>query len=266
MCEPANFLISHRGEVKVADLGIMKQLVQTKPGQLPRTNTFVGTASYMSPERIDGKEYSFPSDIWAFGLSLMTLAMGRLPIDTQGGYWSILHGIRDAAPPSLPDTFSPEFRDFIDVCLKKKPEERASCNQLLKHKFLNKAVPDDLTYDQSYDRGKKELLSIIQAVISHVTQLRTDYRDKYSSEMDYKSQCGVGHERVFGNLYADSMSTILRRVILQEDDKAVPSANDRLRRRKPRLATLSRQLHIQMDRALVEVKEFIHSLQQQEQS
>lgn len=38
----------------------------------------------MSPERIDGREYSYPSDVWAFGLSLMTLALGALPIETQG--------------------------------------------------------------------------------------------------------------------------------------------------------------------------------------
>lgn len=40
--------------------------------------------TFMSPERIDGREYSYPSDVWAFGLSLMTLALGVLPIDTNG--------------------------------------------------------------------------------------------------------------------------------------------------------------------------------------
>ena len=44
------------------------------------------TVTFMSPERIDGREYSYPSDVWAFGLSLMTLAKGSLPIDTQGKY------------------------------------------------------------------------------------------------------------------------------------------------------------------------------------
>eukprot|EP01031_Cornospumella_fuschlensis_P026577 gene26576-32119_t len=74
--KPANFLISHRGEVKVADLGILKQLPAPRPGHPPRTNSFVGTASYMSPERIDGKEYGLAADVWAFGLTLVTLALG----------------------------------------------------------------------------------------------------------------------------------------------------------------------------------------------
>ena len=56
--KPANLLISHRGEVKVADLGIMKKLeVEPRKKGLPTTNSFIGTSTYFSPERIDGKEY-----------------------------------------------------------------------------------------------------------------------------------------------------------------------------------------------------------------
>ena len=73
---------------------------------MPRAQTFVGTATYMSPERIDGREYSYPSDIWSFGLSLLTISLGRLPIDTKGGYWTILHNIRDASPPAGKCTLS----------------------------------------------------------------------------------------------------------------------------------------------------------------
>lgn len=154
--KPSNFLISHTGDVKIADLGILKQLdnstvigsqpefshpppplhedlfrvpsasnddnhngpsnVDAEVGfgssenpmttpiisydltpSLPRTHTFIGTATYMSPERLDGKEYSFPADIWAFGLSLMTISMGKLPFETTGGYWTIIQYIRDEA-------------------------------------------------------------------------------------------------------------------------------------------------------------------------
>ncbi len=65
--------------------------VASTPSAMHRAHTFVGTATYMAPERIDGREYSYPSDVCAFGLSLMAVAIGRLPIDTQGGYWTILH-------------------------------------------------------------------------------------------------------------------------------------------------------------------------------
>lgn len=31
----------------------------------PQCHTFLGTVTYMSPERINGQPYSFPADIWA---------------------------------------------------------------------------------------------------------------------------------------------------------------------------------------------------------
>ena len=75
----------------------------------------------MSPERINGEAYSTPSDIWSLGLSLMTCALGRIPLRTDGGYWSLLQCVRDDPVPSLPDDgrWSDDFRDFVACCLKK---------------------------------------------------------------------------------------------------------------------------------------------------
>jgi serine/threonine protein kinase len=39
----------------------------------------------MSPERIEGKPYSFPADIWSLGLVLVEAATGRYPYDASGG-------------------------------------------------------------------------------------------------------------------------------------------------------------------------------------
>jgi serine/threonine protein kinase len=40
------------------------------------TIAYVGTLSYMSPERLDGKEYSFSSDIWALGMIVYEVVTG----------------------------------------------------------------------------------------------------------------------------------------------------------------------------------------------
>lgn len=61
--------------VKIADFGISKVIEQDSPAR-----TFVGTIVYMSPERITGESaYSYPSDIWSFGLAMLTVADGRFP-------------------------------------------------------------------------------------------------------------------------------------------------------------------------------------------
>lgn len=208
--------------MKVADLGIMKQLGGGSGNavrgsqigrSLPKATTFIGTSTYMSPERIDGKEYSFPSDVWAFGLSLLSVTLGRLPIETQGGYWTILHSIRDAPSPTLPEgKHSEEMKEFIDLCLKRKPEDRASCKQLLKHRFLRKACPEDLTYAQSYDRGKDELNSIIYATHTHIKELKAEAMNRSHDEVP-----DVATERslfkIFGDLRNWDSVTILRKVL-----------------------------------------------------
>lgn len=61
---------------------------------LHKAHTFVGTITYMSPERINGDAYSYSADVWSLGLTLLTTALGKLPLETKNGYWSILHSVR----------------------------------------------------------------------------------------------------------------------------------------------------------------------------
>ena len=46
---------------------------------MSRAASWVGTVTYMSPERISGSSYSFSSDIWSLGLTLLEAALGRFP-------------------------------------------------------------------------------------------------------------------------------------------------------------------------------------------
>jgi len=102
--------------------------------------TFIGSLSFMSPERITGGEYSTPADIWAIGLTLMTVALGRCPVTDSGrGYWALLHELTDKPPPTLPpgdDRFSPTFRDFLSCMLCALPHERWPASRLLLHPFF----------------------------------------------------------------------------------------------------------------------------------
>mmetsp|Transcript_15172 Transcript_15172/g.38498 ORF Transcript_15172/g.38498 Transcript_15172/m.38498 type:complete len:142 (+) Transcript_15172:430-855(+) len=112
----------------------------------------------MSPERISGEKYGYDSDIWSLGLSLVECALGRFPYPPQNtaeesgadhegagaaapmklSFWDLLHYIVENPPPELPQTFSPEFRDFVSLCLQKEPEKRAKVTDLLAHPFCTK--------------------------------------------------------------------------------------------------------------------------------
>ena len=49
-------------------------------------HTFVGSRSYMSPERITGKKYSYSSDIWSVGLVIYELATGMEPYESGSDF------------------------------------------------------------------------------------------------------------------------------------------------------------------------------------
>uniref|UniRef100_A0A5S6Q7H2 mitogen-activated protein kinase kinase n=1 Tax=Trichuris muris TaxID=70415 RepID=A0A5S6Q7H2_TRIMR len=72
--KPSNILVNSQGEIKLCDFGVSGQLINSM------ANSFVGTRSYMAPERLTGSHYSIQSDIWSFGLSLIELAIGKYPI------------------------------------------------------------------------------------------------------------------------------------------------------------------------------------------
>ena len=73
--KPSNLLINSNGEVKVTDFGVSAELQST----LAMCGTFVGTFKYMSPERIRNQPYSYPSDLWSFGLVMIECATGIYP-------------------------------------------------------------------------------------------------------------------------------------------------------------------------------------------
>ena len=132
--KPGNILLNSRGEIKISDFGLSAELDSTKE----MCATFIGTHAYMSPERLGGKPYSFASDIWSLGITLIECAIGQFPYTAYNGnnYFVLLSQILNDPPPSLPDAFSPEFRDLVLQCLTKDAEQRPSAEDLLKHPFI----------------------------------------------------------------------------------------------------------------------------------
>jgi len=103
--KPGNILVSSSGACKLSDFGISKELGVT----IGLCNTFVGTMIYMSPERINGKRYSYSSDIWSLGLVLFEIAIGKFPYPKPSTYIEMMETIMNSPELVLPDTFSPEF-------------------------------------------------------------------------------------------------------------------------------------------------------------
>ncbi|KAJ3740549.1 kinase-like domain-containing protein [Lentinula detonsa] len=76
--KPSNILLNSEGQVKLCDFGVSGELENSV------AKTFVGTSVYMSPERIQGSDYTIKSDVWSLGITLIELAHGCFPFaDTE---------------------------------------------------------------------------------------------------------------------------------------------------------------------------------------
>jgi mitogen-activated protein kinase kinase 1 len=141
--KPANILINADGIVKLTDFGISRTLEKSQ------AHTFVGSRIYMSPERITGKKYSYPSDIWSVGLVIYELATGTQPYGGGNDFLSQITKIVEDPEPKLDENiFSKELCDFIEKTIKKEEEKRANIDELLKHPFILNHEKDEESISQ----------------------------------------------------------------------------------------------------------------------
>ncbi len=129
--KPSNVLVNCKGQIKLCDFGVSGELVNSI------ANTFVGTSTYMAPERIQGAQYTIKSDVWSVGLMVMELAIGRFPFDASetqgdrepagmGGILDLLQQIVHEEPPRLPKStaFPAILDEMIQSCLQRDVELR----------------------------------------------------------------------------------------------------------------------------------------------
>lgn len=132
-----NILLNHFGDCKLADFGVSAELTTT----MAKRKTVIGTPYWMAPEVLQSTEYNGKADIWSLGITAIELAVGEPPHANVHPMRAIFL-IPTSEPPSLPDPskWSPEFNDFIKVCLAKNPEKRPTASYLLSnHPFITKA-------------------------------------------------------------------------------------------------------------------------------
>ncbi|XP_037081938.1 serine/threonine-protein kinase 4-like [Pollicipes pollicipes] len=137
-----NILLNTEGHAKLADFGVAGQLTDT----MAKRNTVIGTPFWMAPEVIQEIGYDCVADIWSLGITALEMAEGRPPYGDIHPMRAIFM-IPTKPPPSFRDLnqWSPEFIDFVQRCLVKNPDERATATELLDHRFIRAAQPASVT-------------------------------------------------------------------------------------------------------------------------
>lgn len=141
--KPENILHNTMGEVKLTDFGIAKDLDTT----LAMALTFVGTVTYMSPERCLGQDYSLASDIWSIGIVMYELAAGKYPFADISTFPVLLDHLCEKPEPRLdPGFYPPDLCDFTGLCLTRDVARRPDTPSLLHHAFLTQNVGDQASF------------------------------------------------------------------------------------------------------------------------
>ncbi|MHB8191174.1 MAG: serine/threonine-protein kinase [Ferrimicrobium sp.] len=122
--KPGNVLFSAGGTVKVADFGIAKSTDtdQTMTGQI------LGTAAYLSPERLAGKPSSVVDDLYAVGVVGYEALCGRKPFAEENPL-ALIRAICDGQTPPLADGrpgLDSDLVAAIERAMARGPERRFS--------------------------------------------------------------------------------------------------------------------------------------------
>ena len=119
--KPDNLFIMESGVIKLGDFGLAAQLEYL----CSRKNTTYGTSMYTAPE-VFMNGVVLKSDVWSLGISVIEMAEGKHPF---AGFSE--EDVKNATP-SLSSAWSSDLVDFVNKCLVKDVDERASVEALLK--------------------------------------------------------------------------------------------------------------------------------------
>jgi hypothetical protein len=155
--KPENVLVHQSGHVKLSDFGSSRFFKEITAG-----DRLEGTADYLAPEVLRGRNVSPASDLWSFACTLYQMLAGRVPI------WA------GDDPGIKPPSAAEEKKEADDIArmsaseraahregVMKRHEEAQKANMLSKMVQFETADPNEDRYPEKFDPAARELIDAI---------------------------------------------------------------------------------------------------------
>ncbi|EEB07659.1 CAMK/CAMKL protein kinase Ppk16 [Schizosaccharomyces japonicus yFS275] len=171
-----NVFLDKQYNVKIGDFGLSRE---SDCSRRTFMNTRCGTVAYTAPEIVLGQKYIGEFvDIWALGVIMYALLVGKLPFDEDDVNLTksrIVH-----STPVLPESLSAEAKDLILMLLQKNYQQRPSLDKILTHSFFTSRGyhVSDVTKARSTKKAEEKVRSRLALVGVDMEEL-----DKSLSEL-----------------------------------------------------------------------------------
>jgi TPR repeat protein len=121
--KPDTILLNSRLEPRVADFGLSKFV---EAGATMMQTVQAGTVPFMAPEIYEGHDYSFPVDVYAYGVLLYVTLTGQDFFPGIQNAWTFGAKIRRGERPPIPVHVRQQWRELIERCWAADPPTRPS--------------------------------------------------------------------------------------------------------------------------------------------
>uniref|UniRef100_A0A671MBV1 non-specific serine/threonine protein kinase n=1 Tax=Sinocyclocheilus anshuiensis TaxID=1608454 RepID=A0A671MBV1_9TELE len=113
-------------------------------------NVYYPFTELMAPEVIlamDEGQYDGKVDIWSLGITCIELAERKPPLFNMNAMSALYHIAQNESPALQSSEWTDYFRNFVDSCLQKLPQDRPNSEELLKHAFVQRERPESVLID-----------------------------------------------------------------------------------------------------------------------
>jgi serine/threonine protein kinase len=124
--KPANVMIDAEGRAQIMDFGIARSTSGAMAGTMTVGGAVVGTVEYMAPEQARGAAVDQRADIYAFGLILNDMLLGRRQTGGQTAVAELMARMQHppAAVRSIDPTIPPPIDAIVTRCVQPDPDAR----------------------------------------------------------------------------------------------------------------------------------------------